>query len=195
MSALIFESAEELESLRGEFKLVPEEEYILEVREIEIQKDKTSQFNPTPHDEWLVRFTVISFGDGTPAYYEDGSEPEAGQTIRLTTFIDPTKKGMVPRPSKARKFLTAALGLPTESRIELDSVEDLIGKRLIGRVIHKKDGKGVVRDRLDDFRAISRRPPRRGAAAAAPKATEEVEADAESLLAKAIETFGEDAKF
>lgn len=192
MPALVFESAEELESLRGDFKLVPEEEYILEVREIEVQKDKTSQFNPTPHDEWLVRLTVISFSNGDPAYFEDGSEPEPGKPISLTTFIDPSKKGMVPRPSKARKFLTACLGLPTEARIELDSVEDLIGKRLIGRVIHKKDGKGVTRDRLDDFRAILRRPSRRPAAA---KADADVEADAAALLAKAQETFGENAKF
>lgn len=191
MGALVFESAEELESLRGSFKLLPEEEYVLEVAEIEVQPDKTSQWNTTPHDEWKVRFNVVSFSDGTPAYYEDGSEPEAGTQLRLTTFIDPTKKGMVPRPSKARKFLTAALGLPTEARIELSSIEDLIGKRLIGRVIHKRDGKGVERDRLEDFRAQSRRPPKRQAT----RPTEEVEADAVDLLAKAQEVFGEDAKF
>lgn len=191
--ALIFESAEELEAAYGgDFKLLPEENYVLEIAEIEVQKDKTSQFNTTPHDEWKVRLKVISFADGTPAYYEDGSEPEPGRDIRLTTFIDPTKKGMVPRPSKARKFLTAALGVPTEGRIELNSVEDLIGKRLVGRVVHKKDTKGVTRDRLDDFMALRARPARRPAAA---KATEDVEADAAALLAKAQETFGEDAKF
>lgn len=194
MPALIFESAEELENqFTGDFKLLPEENYVLEISSIEIEKDKTSQFSPTPHDEWKVRLRVISFADGTAAYFEDGSEPEPGRDISLMTWIDPTKKGMVPRPSKARKFLTAALGLPVEARIELRSIEDLIGKRFVGRVIHKQDSKKVMRDRLDDFMPLRARPSRRPAPAATP--TADVEADAASLLAKAQEVFGEDAKF
>ena len=192
MSApIIFDSAEEMAARQGSFKNLPEEEYVLEVAEIEVLPDRTSQFNKTPHDEWKVRFNVVSFSDGTPAYFEDGSEPEPDRPIRLTAFIDPSKKGMVPRPSKARKFLTGAIGVPTEARIELDSVDDLIGKRLIGRVVHKTDSQKIVRDRLEDFRAISRRPARK----VTPKADEEVTADAESLLAKAKEVFADEAKF
>lgn len=193
MPALVFESAEELESqFTGDFKLLPEENYVLEISSIEVETGKTSKFAPEPHDEWKTRFKVISFSDGTPHYFEDGSEPE--RDVVLTTWFDPAKKGMVPRPAKTRKFLAAALGVPVESRIELPGgLEDLIGKRLVGRVVHKMDGKKVMRDRLDDFFALRARPARRPAPAAVP--TADVEADAASLLAKAQEVFGEDAKF
>ena len=156
MPPLVFESGEELESMfeQKDFKLLNEDFYILKVDSIEVQKDKTSQWQTTPHDEWKVRFEVISFQTGDPLYYQDGSEPDSDRPVYLTTFINPTKKGMVPRPSKARKFLTSALGLDVAARIELDSIEDLIGKRLVGRVIHKADGKGIARDRLEDFTPI-----------------------------------------
>lgn len=191
MGTLIFESAEELESaFSGDFKLLPEENYVLEISSIEVETGKTSKFAPEPHDEWKTRFKVISFADGTPHYFEDGSEPD--RDVTLITWFDPAKKGMVPRPSKTRKFLAAALGQPVESRLEVPGgLEGLIGKRLVGRVIHKADSKRVMRDRIDDFFPLRTRPARRPAAVK----TEDVEADAASLLAKAQEVFGEDAKF
>lgn len=189
---LVFESGEELETLfqDKDFKLLNEDFYVLQVESVEVQPGKTSQWQPEPHDEWKVRFDVVSFQNGEPIYYQDGSEPEADRQVRLTTFINPTKKGMVPRPSKARKFLTASMGLDVAARIELDSVEDLVGKRMIGRVIHKSDGKGIVRDRLEDFTAIRSRPARPAPVAT----TAEVESDASDLLAKAKEIFGDDLK-
>lgn len=193
---LVFESADELESMYSgedrEYKNLPEDFYLLQIKSIEIQKDKTSQWQPEAHDEWKVGFTVISFQNGEPVYYQDGTEPEPGNDPYLVTFINPTKKGMVPRPSKARKFLTSALGLDVGARIELDSPEQLIGKRLIGRLIHKPDTKNpkMQRDRLEDFLPVRQR----ARPATAVPATEEVEANADNLLAKAAEIFGEDIR-
>lgn len=189
---LSFPSAAEMEEQYSsgdrEYKNLPEDFYILQIKSVEIQKDKTNQWQPTPHDEWKVGFEVVSFQNGEPVFYADGSEPEADRTPYLTAFINPTKMGMVPQPSKARRFLTAALGLDVGARVELDSVESLVGKRLVGRVIHKPDSKNaqIQRDRLDDFLAIRRRPTR----TAAPAKTEDVEADAVDLLATAKEIFG-----
>lgn len=185
MPALVFDSAEEMEAKR-DFKLLPEDEYVLEVTAIEVQHGKTSQFNTTPHDELAVTVRAVSFSNGDALYFDDGSEPDPTKPVTLRDWLDTTKRGMLPQPSRTRKFLTSALGIPTGARIELDSYEDLIGKRLIGRVLHKTNGKGVTRDRLVDYRPVRTRPTR------AKKATEEVEADAEALLAKARETFGDD---
>lgn len=205
MPALSFGSAEELEAKRKQYPNLPEEEYILEVKDITIQKDKTSFYDTEKHDELMIGFNVISFKDGEPAYYEDGTEPDAGEAIRLVDWINPEKQGLFPRIAKARQFLAAALGLPVEGQLVLESYEDLVGSRLIGNVVHKTTppkvagGKAIVRDRIDGYRALKSRPPRRGPAGApaaapnrAPKSDEEVQAEAESVLARGIEIFGDD---
>lgn len=190
---LIFPSAEEMEASyqaqAKDFKLLNEDFYILQITSIEVQANKASQYQEA-HDEWKVSFEVISFQNGEPLYYADGSEPDPSRPVKLTAFINPTKVGFFPKVAKARKFITAALGVEAKSRIELNSYEDLVGKRLVGRVIHKPDSKGVTRDRLEDFLALRKRPQ----APVAKPTTEEVEADADALLAKAQEIFGEDLK-
>jgi len=185
----VFPSAEELENQRGDWKNLIEEEYILEITEVTIEHDKTSMYQKEEHDEWKVRLKVVSFANGEPAYYEDGTEPDPGQDITLLTWVNPTKMGMLPRPSKARKFLTSAFGKPLSSGVEMSSVEDLIGQRLIGRVYHKQDQKGNIRDRIDDFRPLRSRPPRKSSAAATASPV-----DPADLLAAAKKVFDEDTE-
>ena len=197
MPPLIFPSEEELASGGGnkDFKLLPEEDYVFEIAAIEVQKDKVSIYSkrdendqPIPEDEWLVRLKVVSFKNGDPIYYEDGSDPDPTRDVRLTTFVNPNKVGMLPQPSKARKFITSALNVPLGSRVEIDGPEELIGKRLAGRVYHKLDGKKVMRDRVDDFTTLRTRPPRKVEV----KTDAEVQSEAVDLLAKAKDIFNED---
>lgn len=189
-------SGEELAKNRGPFKLLPEDEYVLEVKEIEVQKDQKNPYKPDEpgRDTWLVRFRVISFSNGDPLVYDDGSEPDG--EARLTGFVDPTRFGLVPRASLFRKFATSAMGTPLDGPILIESFDDLIGKRLIGRVEHRKDREGNKRDRLVDFRPQRTRPARR-------KAEEDPATAAESLIAvnkdeaeaRARDIFGEEAGF
>lgn len=209
MSGFVIESEEELAagggSGDGQFKLLPEDQYVARVESIEVVHGQTSRFNPQPHDEWKVRFDILSFSDGSNLVYDDDSLPDPSREVRLTTYFDPSKRGMVPQPSKTRKFVTAALGVNVGDRIEIDDIQELIGKRLIVTIVHKTDGKNVVRDRLTDFVKLRKT---RGSAATeeapatkpapAPKASKtdaEVEAEAAAQLARANDVFGEDLKF
>lgn len=187
----------------GQFKLLPEDQYIARVESIEVVHGQTSRFNPQPHDEWKVRFDIVSFSDQSPLVYDDDSSPDPTREVRLTTYFDPSKKGMVPQPSKTRKFITACLGVNVGDRVELDDIQELIGKRLLVTVTHKIDGKNIERDRLTDFVKLRKT---RGSAETAPaaapakpakagKTDAEVEAEADAVLAKARDTFGEDLKF
>lgn len=206
----VLESEEELAAGGGggdgSFKLLPEDQYIARVESIEVVHGQTSKFNPQPHDEWKVRFDILSFVDGSNLVYDDDSTPDPTREVRLTTYFDPSKKGMVPQPSKTRKFITGALGVGVGDRIELDDIQELIGKRLVVTVTHKTDSKGVERDRLTDFTKV--RKSRSGAteapvenaekpakAATPAKSDAEVEAEADDLLAKAKDIFSDDLKF
>lgn len=179
----IFESKDEFEARRGsDFTLLPEDDYIVEVKEIEVKHDVPNQFKPDekPGDRWNVRLRVISFSNGDDLVDVDGNPPD-GERL-FFAFLDPARRGLVPRPSKTRKFLAAALGVNVEDRIELNSLEDLIGKRMNVTIIHKN---GWARP--DDFRPIRKR------LAAAPKVTDEtVKAEAEAKLAPAAPVAAEE---
>jgi len=190
LSGYEFPSEEELKAGGGDIRLLPEDTYIARIESIEVLKDQTSQYQPEKHEEWKVRFDLLSFSNKDSIYYEDGTEPDPSKEVRLSTFINPTRFGMTPRPAKARKFVAAALGLEVSDRLAIDSPQELVGKTLQIITIHKNDKDGNLRDRIDDFRAMPKRS--RPAAEAAKPSNEEVNANAESLLAAAKEVFGAD---
>lgn len=187
-------SQEEL-AKSGDFKLLPEDEYLVEVKGIEVQKDQKNPFEPEkpPRDTLMIRFKVISFSNKEPVIYDDGTEPGEADEVRLNGFVDPQRVGLKPRPSIARKFFAAAMNVPIDETIEIEDLNELIGKRMYARTEHRTSQAGQVRDRVVDYRAVRSRPtPKK----VEEKSVEDQKAEAESLVATASKIFdGEEAKF
>lgn len=163
-------SGEELAQRGSDFKLLPEDEYVLEVKEIVVNKDQRNPYNDEVRDTLTVKSKPIKFADGSPLVDIDGDDVPDDKLV--FDFIDPTKVGMKPQPSKARKFFTSCLGVPVSSGFDIDDYGDLIGARLIGTVIVKEgSGDKGPANRVTGYRAIPKRPARK--AATTEEATEE----------------------
>lgn len=183
----------------GDFALMPEDLYIVEV----IQRtdknglttpdtvDQPNPYNKTeafpngePRPVLNVVMKAISFATGEPLVDENGDEPKGD--VLFFAFLDTTKVGLKPRPSNFRKFITAANGLKPEASMAIESWSELLGKRLIVKVVHNKG-----KHKLDDYSPIRTR--RRASSKDAAPAAEEAATNDEAMAKKAEEVFGEDA--
>lgn len=199
MSGVYIPSEEELQASGGDFALMPEDLYVVEViRRTDknglVTPDTVEQPNPynktedfpggVPRPVLNVALKAISFANGDELVDENGDVPQ--RDVLFFSFLDTTKVGLKPRPSNFRKFITAAFGQKPEASVNIDSWDELVGKRLIV-VIKHNNGKHKV----DDYQPIRAR---RRAAAAEPKATNDANSD-EAVTDKAKELFGEDVSF
>lgn len=199
MEGIYIPSEKELESQGGDFALMPEDLYVLEVIERQnkdglVTPDTAMQPNPynktedfpggVPRPVLQVVFKAISFANGDELVDENGDTPT--RDVLFFSFLDTTKVGLKPRPSNFRKFITAAMGQKPEASVSVDTWRDLVGKRLIG-VIKHNNGKHKV----DDYQPIRARTRK----AAAPAAAEAPAANDADVEAKAKELFGDDAAF
>lgn len=187
----------------GEFTLLPEDQYLVEVvggtigektyPRVENQPNpynRTEQFpDGEPRPVLRVALRAISFSNRDPLVDVNG---EAVTDERhFFAFLDTTKVGMVPQPSAFRKFIAAALGQPVGDGINIGEWEELVGKRLNVSVRHKN---GYARP-YDYFPVRGNRQPAAeasdtadtGTAGEAPAAMSD-----EELKAKANEVFGDD---
>lgn len=193
-------SAEEYEASRSgssEFSLMPEDDYIVEIKDIEIKANQVDIFNKNAdgsqivRDTLLVRLRPISFLNGDELVDQDGEE--VGNDRLFFAFIDPTHVGLVPVPAKARKFFAAALGLSVEDRIDIENYADLVGKRIVVTVIHKNGKHNVT-----DFRVVRQRAARSKKAdadVATAAASKISDADAATVANAAKEIFTDDLPF
>ena len=192
-------SEEELEARGGDskFTLMGEDNYLVEVKELKVEKRPNPYDNGKLRDTAMVKLTVISFENGEPLYDAEGND--TSDRI-FFDFVEVEKLGMKPRPSKARKFIAACMNQPVASAINLDDWQDLVGKRVIAHAIVKKNGKNGI----DDYRPVrARRRPNSESSAPAPlampgeslKGADAPAGDDIDLTAKAAEIFGEDADF
>jgi hypothetical protein len=178
----------------GDYTLLPPDDYIIEVKEIVIQKDQVDFYNPErKRDTLQVRCRVISFANGDSLVDENGDDVTDERLF--FAFVDPTRVGLVPQPSYARKFFAAAMGVGVEDRLELEDYDDLIGKRMIAVAIIKPNQKGVKKNKVTDFRPIRRRPAKKVEAAADPKAEAAAKLSDADVVAKAKEIFEDDLPF
>ncbi len=160
----MFKMPSEQELAERSGKPIPEDEYLAEVSEITIDKDNISPYTGEKRDQLKVKLSVISFADGSELVDVEGN-PLDGYTI--TTFIDPSKVGMKPQVSRARKFFTSLLGVPVGSRIEISGPEELIGKQLIVGTLNKpaKDDPTTRYTRAQDYKPVKKLRPERKASA------------------------------
>lgn len=198
-------SADEYQASRGDtadFTLFPEDDYIAEIKDIEVKKDQVDIFNKNAdgsqkvRDTLLVRLRPISFLNGDELEDENGDP--VGDDRLFFAFIDPTHVGLVPQPAKARKFFAAALGQNVEDRIDIESYGDLVGKRLVVGIIHKPDKNGKKQNRVNDFRLLrqkSKRTPKTDSAVEAEAATRLSDVDAAKVTNAAKEIFDDDLPF
>ncbi len=150
-------------------KLFPADDYIFEVSQITEQPGKVDIFyKPSkPGDPETrtytgleLRLRPVTFANGDELQDEDGDDAQEGAL--LFDWLDPSKVGLKPQPSKARKFFAATLGLEIEDRIDIEQWSELIGKRIIGTVIIKANAVGKRNNRVVSYRKVRTR---RGSAA------------------------------
>ena len=195
-------SENELAAGGGDFALMPEDLYVVEVirrtnKDGLALPDTVMQPNPynkteefpggKPRPVLNVALKAISFANGDELVDENGDVPN--RDVLFFAFLDTEKVGLKPRPSNFRKFITAANGLKAEESVNIDSWDDLVGKRLIVLIKHN-NGKHKV----DDYQPIRSRRRASAAATEAPAATNDSASD-EAVLDKAKEVFGEDVSF
>lgn len=178
-------SQEEYESRAGgDFGLLPEDSYVFEVTGYRVIGKIPDRFDP----EGKKEVTDVRYYAKPIQYADDPETPiadaETGDLINpdksIQIFFKEEHLGFGPAgPSKNRKFLAAALGVPIKSEIEFE-YDQLVGGRFIGDIEHKiKNNKKY--DNIVDFRPVkaSRERPR-------PRP------QAESAVSAAKEAFGED---
>jgi len=143
----------------SDFKLLPADDYIVEVAQVTEQPDKKDIFaKPEAPRTFLgleVRLKPISFSNGDDLVDEDGGDI-VGSPL-FFDWLDTERVGLKPQPAKARKFFAAALGVAVEDRITLSDFQDLVGKRLIAVVITKPNAKGERKNKVSDYRIIRTR--------------------------------------
>ena len=190
-------SEEELQAGGSDFTLLPEDIYVVEVTPKKLKDVNTpvtvEQPNPynkteafpggVPRPVLQVAMKVISFANGDPLFDDNGDE--VTDERYFFGFLDTTKVGLKPQPSGFRKFLAAAFGKKVEESINIDSWEELVGKRMLVTMKHNKGKHKVV-----DYQPQRSR--RRAAEAPAEAATETTSNDT-AMADKAKEVFGEDA--
>lgn len=188
--AITFKSEEEYNSDRPQFSLLPEDQYLCEVlggEDAPVVKSQPNIYNRTeeypdgvPTPTLAVRMKAISFANGDALYDVDGED--VTREVKFFDWLDTTKKGLKPQPARFRKFIAAALGQRVEEPLSIESYDDLIGKRLVATIAHKKD-----RHKVKDYSLPRQRPARKAKAAD--------ETPDEAAVAKAKEVFGEDINF
>lgn len=146
-------SAEEL-AAGGDYVNLPDDEYLATVTSMEFESAEgkpATQYGPA-QDQYKVTLAVNSFADGSPLEDTDGN-PVEDFSIRM--WINHNKIGMVPQPSKARKFFAACLGQPIANAIEIANFpDDLLGKQIYVSTINNKSAKGGVFTNAQDFRPL-----------------------------------------
>ena len=173
----------------GDFKLLPADDYILEVRQITIQPGKVDIFDKPKegqaqrvYDGLEVRFHPVSFANGDEVVDEDGEDIPENRDPLFFDWFDPAKVGLKPQPSKARKFFAFSTGVELEDRIDIEDFQSLVGKRLLGTVVIKPNAKGIKKNKITDYRPIR---VRRGRSAAAAPAVDVAAAAKEIFAAPA----------
>lgn len=185
MTGFYIPSEEDMKNQGGDYITLAEDEYIARIDSIEIAKDQVNKF-PTPgdneplHDMILVKMSALSFANGDDLVDKDDRDVEGGK-VPFRAYLNPKKVGMIPQPSKTRKFFAAALGQPVSEAIDLaEGYDSLVGKTLI--VSLKPNGSF---NNPTDFRA-QRKSRTRGTTPKGP-------VDGVDLVARAKEIFDEDS--
>ncbi len=168
-------SADEMAETAGEFALLPNDEYLATVTSMTFDSaagKPATQYGPA-QDQYVAALNLTTFADGSALEDTDGNSlPD----YDLRVWINHNKMGMVPQPSKARKFFAACLGQPLANSIEIANFpDDLIGKKLYVSTLNKKTEKGEW-TRAQDFRPLKIERKR----AAAQPVAQETEADTDS---------------
>lgn len=175
-------SEEDLEK-GGDYTILPEDEYLAKVTGIEVKTGQPNKFpsknDPEPtHDMLVVKLDVLSFASGEPL--EDVEEEPVVGPLAIQAWLNPKKRGLLPQPAKTRKFFAAVLGQNLGDPINIESLDELIGKTLI---VSLKPNGGY--NNAQDFRPIKRSRSR--------GTTQKGPVDGEELMERAKEIFNEDA--
>ena len=142
MAKLEWNSKEDWDANKGEFALLPTDDYKLEVVKVE-EKSQNKYMSEEMEDVVNVTLEVISFKDGGEVLDSNGAP--VGEKLVFFT-IRPKSMGWMRdgTPSKSRAFVAQAIGVGTDESLSLDSWEDLLGKIVYAEIVEyeKKSGGG-----------------------------------------------------
>lgn len=175
----------------GDFKPLPEDDYIVVVKDYKVEDDPNPYNNGIKRPVLKPRLKVISFSNGDPLVDVDDDPIPANRDVLFFDFLDTEKTGFgVGGPSRYRQFLAAVFGRPVSESIEFDDWNDILDKPFIASAVLETK-KGKTRNKVTGYKAARRR---RATAAAEPVAVASRPAPAPEadLVKAAADIFADD---
>lgn len=153
MSVLTTGTMAEEMAKRPQFIPLADNLYVLEVHDVKLEMGQT--YDGTGEEEKIViTFKVKNTIDGTPLIDIEGNYPK---NDLLKTWCNPKSVGFnvkTNQPHKTRQILTAILGIPIESPIEINDWNDLVGKKVKAYISVTNKTDGTKGNKLDKFSAF-----------------------------------------
>jgi hypothetical protein len=148
---------EEAKNAGAGVPLLPhDEEYIGFIGDVQL-RDQADFNNPTVMVERInVNMLVLSTKDGQPVIDSNGKAVEPMSLMLTRWGINPSSTGFQKdgTASLFRQLIAYSTGQNVVSELHLNSLEDLKDKFIAFQVIQKKDSKGVVKTRINQFRKL-----------------------------------------
>ena len=136
------------ETENKEFSTLPEDDYILEVEEVKEERQPKYQ-QDGEEDVLNIRFNVLGLRDGGKLV-DDNDEPAENRKLFFTARLESMGFQQDGTPSKTRQLLCYVTKTDINDGLEMDA-QDLVGKKVIGQVIKKKNTKGIMTNRIVRF--------------------------------------------
>ncbi len=146
-------SKEEIDAEKKEFTLVPADDYLVKIESVE-EKEQPKYKNPNEKETVLnVRFKIIETRDGEKAK-DDNGDDATDRLLFFTANIESVGWQTDGTPSKARQLVCYAMDTDIESAVELESEQDLVGRKIYAQVVKKNNTKGELVNRIVRFSKV-----------------------------------------
>lgn len=167
---ITFPSKKTLDEQKQDFTLLPADDYLLKIVNVEEKKQRKYQ-SEEMEDIVNVKLEILSFKDGEQAKDIEG-ENANGRFVFFTGRPDSFGFQSDGTPARTRCLVAYATGQDIFGDIDLESWEQLLGKEMSAEIIQKQNTKGETKNRISRFLAPKNRPKAKPAEKPAEKPTE-----------------------
>lgn len=160
MSEPIFSMGTMQEEMAKSPNWVPIAENLYDLQVIDVVNEMRPSYNDknVEQEALIVSFKVLKAADGSDPVDIEGNYPEK---TTLSVWLNPNAVGFNTKTNeahKARKVLTAIMGVAEEASLELQSWDDLLNRKVRAYVAVRVNAEGKKTNKLDNFSAILARP-------------------------------------
>lgn len=162
MTASVFSMGTMQEEMAKGPKWVPIKENLYDLQVVDVVNEMRPSYNDKSKEEeaLIISLNILRAVDGSDIVDIEGNYPE---NTRLSVWLNPNAVGYNSKtnePHKARKVLTAIMGVGEEAAVELKSWDDLLNRKVRAYVAVKTDPKtGAKSNKLDNFAIIPQKAP------------------------------------